>query len=87
MVSDIDDWISKSGPDDVRWEKVENIKRILTGGTCPVPPEQVAAKLLEHMREPGFVNLPWKRRRSSNKTNFRSGVGKATIAGKVKQTI
>jgi anti-sigma28 factor (negative regulator of flagellin synthesis) len=36
--------ISKSGPHDVRWEKVERIKRLLTDGTYSVPPKQVAAK-------------------------------------------
>jgi anti-sigma28 factor (negative regulator of flagellin synthesis) len=46
-------WIFKSGPHDVRWEKVERIKRILTGGSYSVPPKQVAAKLLERMLERG----------------------------------
>jgi anti-sigma28 factor (negative regulator of flagellin synthesis) len=45
-------WILKSGSQDVRWEKVERIKRILTGGTYPVPPKQVAAKLIEQMFRP-----------------------------------
>jgi anti-sigma28 factor (negative regulator of flagellin synthesis) len=35
--------------DDVRWEKVEQIKLIVTGETYPVPPERVAEKLIEHM--------------------------------------
>lgn len=46
---DINYWTSMSGPDDVRWEKIEHIKRILADGTYPVPPEQVAAKLIEHL--------------------------------------
>jgi anti-sigma28 factor (negative regulator of flagellin synthesis) len=50
-VLDINYWTSISGPDDVRWEKVEHIKRILAGGTYPVPPEQVAAKLIEDILE------------------------------------
>ena len=79
---DIYNWVSKSGPDDVRWEKVEHIKRNLTGGTYPVPPQQVAAKLLEHMLERGRANHRWERSRSSGKTNDSSGVGKAALAGK-----
>jgi hypothetical protein len=38
-----------STPDDVRWEKVEQIKLVLNSGTYPVPPERVAEKLVEHM--------------------------------------
>jgi anti-sigma28 factor (negative regulator of flagellin synthesis) len=48
-VLDIRYLTSKTGPHDVRWEKVERIKRILTGGTYSVPPKQLAAKLLEGM--------------------------------------
>jgi anti-sigma28 factor (negative regulator of flagellin synthesis) len=40
---------SKRAPYDVRWEKVEQIKPNVIGGTYPVSPEQVAAKLIEHM--------------------------------------
>lgn len=46
---DIYRWISMSTPCDVRWEKVEQIKLIVTGETYPVPPERVAEKLIEHM--------------------------------------
>jgi hypothetical protein len=53
LVLDICYLISKTGPHDVRWEKVERIKRILTGGTYSVPPKQVATKLLERMLERG----------------------------------
>ena len=49
---DIYDLISKSEPDDVRWEKVEQFKLILTKGAYPVPPERVAAKPIEKMLEP-----------------------------------
>jgi anti-sigma28 factor (negative regulator of flagellin synthesis) len=49
-------WILKSEPHDVRWEKVERVKRILTGGTYLVPPKQVAAKLIEQMLERGRGN-------------------------------
>jgi anti-sigma28 factor (negative regulator of flagellin synthesis) len=49
-------WILKTGSHDVRWEKVERIKRIVTGGTYPVPPKQVAAKLIEQMLERGRSN-------------------------------
>jgi anti-sigma28 factor (negative regulator of flagellin synthesis) len=48
-VLDICYWISKTGPHDVRWEKVERIRRVLTDGTYSVPPNQLAAKLLECM--------------------------------------
>jgi hypothetical protein len=41
---DIYYWISKSGPDDVRWEKVEQIKQILTCGTDLVTPKQVSCE-------------------------------------------
>jgi hypothetical protein len=73
--------ISKTGPHDVRWEKVERIQRILTGGTYSVPPKQVAAKLLERMQESDRANHRWKRSRSG-KSNDSSGVSEATIAGK-----
>jgi len=72
--------ISKTCPHDVRWEKVERIKRILTGGTYSVPPKQVAPKLLEHMLERGRANQRWKRSRSG-KSNGSSGVTEATLAG------
>jgi anti-sigma28 factor (negative regulator of flagellin synthesis) len=39
--------------DDVRWEKIEQVKRILANGTYSAPLEQVAAKLIEDMLEPG----------------------------------
>jgi hypothetical protein len=51
-VLDIYDLISKSEPDDVRWEKVEQFKLILTKGAYSVPPEQVATTLIEKMLEP-----------------------------------
>ena len=57
-----DSRISKRGPNDVRWEKVAQIKPNVTGGTYPVPPEQVAAKLIEHMLDCGRA----KRRRKPN---------------------
>jgi hypothetical protein len=75
-------WILKSRSHDVRWEKVERIKRILTGGTYPVPPKQVAAKLIEQMLERGRGNHRWKHSRSGGKTNDSSSVGEVTIAGK-----
>lgn len=71
--------ISKAAPHDVRWEKVERIKRSLTGGTYPVPPKQVAAKLIEQMLELGRANRRWKRSRSG-KSNDSSGVSEATLA-------
>jgi hypothetical protein len=71
-------WILKSGSHDVRWEKVERIKRILTGGTYPVTPKQVAAKLIEQMLERRRGNHRRKRSRSGGKTNVSSSVGEAT---------
>ena len=56
--------ISKTGPHDVRWDKVERIKRILTGGTYSVPPKRVAAKLLECMLECDRANHRSKRSRA-----------------------
>jgi anti-sigma28 factor (negative regulator of flagellin synthesis) len=41
--------ISKSASDDVRWERVEHIKLMLTSGAYPVTTEEVAAKLIEYM--------------------------------------
>ena len=42
-------WISKSASDDVRWERVEQIRLMLSSKGYPVAPEQVAARLIEHM--------------------------------------
>jgi hypothetical protein len=61
-------WFTTSAPDDVRWEKVEDIKRILTGGTYAVPAIQVAAKLFKHMMELDRGNPCWEHSRSSSKT-------------------
>jgi hypothetical protein len=80
-VSEIYRWTLKNGPVEVRWEKVERIKRILAGGTYPVPPKRVAAKLLEHMLDRGRVNHRWERNRS-DKNNDSSGVGTSRLAGK-----
>jgi Anti-sigma-28 factor, FlgM len=66
-------WIVKSGPHDVRWEKVELIKRILTDGAYSVPQKQVAAKLIEQMLERGRGNHCCERRRSGGTTNDSSG--------------
>jgi anti-sigma-28 factor FlgM len=78
-------WISKSRPDDVRWDKVEHVKRILTGETYPVSPKQIAAKLIEHMLEHGRANQRWKQSGSSGETDDTTGVVKATAAGKAEQ--
>ncbi len=56
-----DSRISKRAPNDVRWEKVEQIKPNVTGGAYPVPPEQVAAKLIEHMLDHGRAKRRGKR--------------------------
>jgi Anti-sigma-28 factor, FlgM len=65
--------ISKSGPRDVRWEKVERIRRIVTGGTYSVPPNLLAAKLLERMLERDRANHRWMRN-SPGTTNDNYGV-------------
>jgi anti-sigma28 factor (negative regulator of flagellin synthesis) len=85
-VLDICDLITKSRPDDVRWDKVEHVKRILTSETYPVSPTQIAAKLIEHMLEHGRVNQRWKHSGSSGEIEDSSGIAKATIAGQAKQT-
>jgi anti-sigma28 factor (negative regulator of flagellin synthesis) len=38
--------------DDVRLEKIANIKKALADGTYHVSAEELARKLIEHMREP-----------------------------------
>jgi hypothetical protein len=73
--------ISKTGPHDVRWEKVERLRLLLTGGTYSVPPKQVAAKLLEQMLERYRANHRRNRGRPGT-INDSSGVSEATIAGK-----
>jgi hypothetical protein len=85
-VLDICGWISKSRPDDVRWDKVEHVKRILTGETYPVSPKQLAVKLIEHMLEHGRASPRWKRTGSSSDTEDSSAVVKATIEDKAEQT-
>jgi anti-sigma28 factor (negative regulator of flagellin synthesis) len=56
--------ISKTGPHDVRWEKVERLRLILAGGTYSVPPKRVAAKLVEQMLGRDGANHRSKRSRS-----------------------
>jgi Anti-sigma-28 factor, FlgM len=77
---DIYRWISTSTLDDVRWEKVERVKLVLTSGTYPVPPERVAEKLVEHMLKLDDANYRRKRGRAGSKTNDNSGIGDATSA-------
>jgi hypothetical protein len=84
-VLDICGWISKSRPDGVRWDKVEHVKRILTGEAYPVSPKQIAVKLIEHMLEHGRANQRWKHTASSSETVDSSGVAKATIVGEAEQ--
>jgi Anti-sigma-28 factor, FlgM len=71
----------KLGPHEVRWEKVERIKRILTAGTYFVPPKQVAAKLLERILECDRANHRCRCSRSGT-INDSSDLSKATLAGK-----
>lgn len=70
--------ISGSALDDVRWERVDYIRLMLTSEAYPVPSEKVAAKLIEHMLERDRRNHS----RSYGKTNRSSIVGEATIASK-----
>ena len=77
---DINRWISMNTLDDVRWEKVEQIKQILINGTYPAPPERVAEKLVEHMLKLDGANHRRKRGRSGSKTNGNSGMRDATSA-------
>jgi hypothetical protein len=79
-VLDINRWISMNTLDDVRWEKVEQIKQILINGTYPAPPERVAEKLVEHMLKLDGANHRRKRGRSGSKTNGNSGMRDATSA-------
>lgn len=83
---DIYRWISMSTPCDVRWEKVEQIKLIVTGETYPVPPERVAEKLIEHMLRIDRANHRRKRGRSGRKNNDNSGIGDATSATRQSDT-
>ena len=79
-------WISMNTLDDVRWEKVERIKLVLTGGTHPVPPERVAEKLVEHMLTLEDANHSRKRGRSGSKTKDNSGIGDAMRAARQSET-
>jgi hypothetical protein len=85
-VLDLRGWISKSRPDDVRWDKVEHVKQILTGETYPVSPKQIAMKLIEHMLEHGRASQRWKDSGSRGQTEDSAGDAKATIEGEAKQT-
>jgi hypothetical protein len=85
-VLNINRWISMNTLDDVRWEKVERIKLVLTGGTHPVPPERVAEKLVEHMLTLEDANHHRKRGRSGSKTKDNSGIGDAMSAARQSET-
>jgi anti-sigma28 factor (negative regulator of flagellin synthesis) len=50
--------VSKTASDDVRRERVEHIKLMLTSGAYPVTTEEVAAKLIEYMLNLGRVIIP-----------------------------
>ena len=83
---DINRWISMNTLDDVRWEKVEQIKLNLSSGTYPTPPERVAEKLVEHMLKLDGANHSLKRRRSDSKTSGNSGIGDSTSAARRSDT-
>lgn len=44
--------VDQDAIDDVRMEKIANIKKALADGTYSVSAEEVARKLIEHMLEP-----------------------------------
>jgi anti-sigma28 factor (negative regulator of flagellin synthesis) len=85
-VLDINRWISMNTLDDVRWEKVEQIKLVLTSGTYPVRSERVAEKLVEHMLNLGDANHGRKRGRSGSQTRDNSGIGDAMSAARQSDT-
>jgi hypothetical protein len=72
--------ISKTGPHDVRWEKVERLRLLVTGGTYSVPPKRVAAKLLKRMLERDRANDHWRSGRSGT-INDSFDLSLATLAG------
>jgi hypothetical protein len=84
-VLDIYDLSSKGEPDDVRWEKVQQFKLILTSGAYPVAAGQVAARLIEEMLESGRIHVRRRHSKLSRKTIDSSGIGEAGVGGKVKQ--
>jgi Anti-sigma-28 factor, FlgM len=81
-VLDINRWISMNTLDDVRWEKVEQIKLNLSSGTYPAPPERVAEKLVEHMLKLDGANHRRKRSRSGSRTSGNSVIGDSTSAAR-----
>jgi len=85
-VIDINRWISINTLDDVRWEKVEQIKLNLTGGTYPVPPQRVAERLIEHMLKLDGVNHRRRRGRSGSRTHGNSVIGDSTSAARQSDT-
>jgi hypothetical protein len=86
-VLDIYDLISKSEPDDVRWEKVKQFRLVRTNAVHPVAAEQVAARLIELMLERGRSHLRQGPSKLSGKTIDSLGADDAGVRGKVKQAI
>jgi hypothetical protein len=68
FVVDIYCFIPKRELDDVRWEKVEQVRGLLIGETYPVPPEQIAARLIDQMLDHGLAYPRRRRSRSRGKT-------------------
>jgi len=85
-VADIYCFIPKRELDDVRWEKVEQVRRTLTGETYPVSPEQIAARIIEQMVESGSATPHWSRSKSCGKTIDSSGVGAPRIASQARES-
>jgi hypothetical protein len=78
-VFDIYDLISKSEPDDVRWEMVKQFKLILTNAAYAVPTERVAARLIEQMLERDRYHRRQRRSKLSSNLNNNSAIGEAGL--------
>jgi hypothetical protein len=63
-MSDIHYSIPKSEPDEVRWEKVDDVRLMLANGTHHVSLAQVAAKIIDQMLESGTHHWKWRRIKS-----------------------
>jgi hypothetical protein len=71
-------WFTMSATDDVRWELVEHIKQVVTGGTYAVPAIQVAARLFRHMLE---LDRARHRREHSGASSGETGWRKPGMSG------
>jgi hypothetical protein len=78
-VLDIYDLISNSEPDSVRWAKVKHFKLILINGAYSVPPQKLAARLIERMLQRDRSHLRRRHSKPSSKTDDTSGIGEARM--------